>query len=297
MSTRQPRVGHARGGRSKHGSVANSQAGFQSSEGLRILLHRLDGCGDDSWHDDPEAADLMTYAAKRYASLARKHGLDPWEAASAAFDAMRTTAVRRAADPWAVVTRAVQVTMIAEERANGLLCSTTRARRPQYSVLHDIDRFCDRDERFPELQHPLYAEQWEESDDDVPFDGRLTSADAAIKDAVALLAVLGWQNAHAREVIDFICARLADLGSRAATYENLRRDQHARALLDVPAASWTRVLRVILGSPDPDLGHCGAARGVLLRLMIGEPLRSLLSDMELVLAVEASIPTPVRMAG
>lgn len=268
---------------------------FETSDGLRELLNRLHGSGDHGWNNDPEVASLMQHAAKRYASLARKYGLDPWEAASAAFDAMRSTAVRRAADPWAVVTRAVQVTMIAEARANGLLCSTQRARRPRYSVFHDVARFCDRDERFPEFQHPLYAEQREEPDD-VPPDDLPNSANAAVEDSIALLAVLGWEDDHAREVVDFICSRLADLGSRAATYENLRRDRHARALLDVPAVAWNRVLRVILGSPDPDLGHCGAARGVLLRLMIGEPLRSLLSDVELVLAVEASAPTSVRVA-
>lgn len=64
-------------------------------------------------------------------------GLDQWEAASAAFDAMRTPAVRNAEDPWAVITRAVQVTLIAEESGNGLLCSTHQARRPQYSGFHD----------------------------------------------------------------------------------------------------------------------------------------------------------------
>ena len=54
--------------------------------------------------------------------------------ASAAFEAMRTPATRRADDPWAVVTRAVQVTCIAEERGNGLLCSPHQARRVQFSV-------------------------------------------------------------------------------------------------------------------------------------------------------------------
>ena len=37
----------------------------------------------------------MRHAAQKYAALARKHGLDPWEAATAAFEAMRTGAVRR----------------------------------------------------------------------------------------------------------------------------------------------------------------------------------------------------------
>ena len=269
---------------------------FEQPDGLRALLARLSEQGDECWRDDPEAPSLMDYVARRYASLARKHGLDPWEAASAAFDAMRTNAVRQAVDPWAVVTRAVQVTMIAEERANGLLCSTHQARRPQYSTFHDVDRFCDRTERFPDLEQQLYAEPRDAVDDERSADGQRTTVSVAVDDAIALLVVLGWQDEHAREVVLFICTRLAELGSRAAAYESLRRDRHARALLDVSAVAWNRVLRIVLGSPDPDLGHYRAARGVLLRLMIGEPLQSLLSDLDLVLAVESSVPESTRAA-
>lgn len=92
---------------------------FRTPEGLRALLERLHGEGDSAWRRNVDVTALMEYTAGRYASLARKHGLDPWEAASAAFDAMRTPAVRTADDPWAVITRAVQVTLIAEERGNG----------------------------------------------------------------------------------------------------------------------------------------------------------------------------------
>ena len=107
--------------------------GFENSERLRELLTRLDAEGPDAWRNDPVATELMRYAADKYAALARKHGLDPWEAATAAFEAMRAPSVRRADDPWAVITRAVQITCIAENRANGLLCSVHQARRPRYS--------------------------------------------------------------------------------------------------------------------------------------------------------------------
>ena len=83
---------------------------FDDSEALRALLTRLHEAGRGAWRHDPEAAALMEHAASKYAALARKHGLDPWEAASAAFEAMRGAATRRAEDPWAVITRAVQVT-------------------------------------------------------------------------------------------------------------------------------------------------------------------------------------------
>ena len=108
---------------------ADTRPPFTDSEVLRATLHRLHSAGEQSWRDDPEAAELMRYAMDKYGALARKHHLEPEEAAVAAFEVMRTRAARDACDPWAVVTRAVQVTLIAEERANGLLCSTQHAAR------------------------------------------------------------------------------------------------------------------------------------------------------------------------
>ena len=86
---------------------------FTRSEGLRALLNRLHEGGPGAWQSDPVAADLRVYAADKYGALARKHGLDPWEAASAAFDVMRTKAARTANAPWGVVTHAVRITCIA----------------------------------------------------------------------------------------------------------------------------------------------------------------------------------------
>ena len=97
---------------------------YRTSEGLRALLKRLHAAGQRAWEHDPVAAELMAFAAEKYAALAHKHRLDPWEAASAAFDVMRTKAARTADDPWAVITHAVRITCIAEERGQGLLCST-----------------------------------------------------------------------------------------------------------------------------------------------------------------------------
>ena len=64
---------------------------YRTSEGLRALLNRLHAAGKRAWEHDPVAAELMQFAAEKYAALATKHRLDPWEAASAAFDVMRTT--------------------------------------------------------------------------------------------------------------------------------------------------------------------------------------------------------------
>lgn len=274
---------------------------FTTSEGLRTLLHRLHDAGPRAWRTDAEATELMRYAAEKYAPLARKHGLDAWEAAGAAFDAMRTPAVRKAHDPWAVVTRAVQVTCIAEERANGLLCSPHQARRVQFSVFHDAERFSDRDNPLsdfhPAFHHhdPANAEpEPAESPEQVP---ESTAASSAVEDTIALFTLLGWPPHTARGAIEYVCERLARAGSRHSAFEALRRDKPARALLDLPASSWHGLLRVVLGSPEPAHAGTSLGRGVLLRLLIGEPLRALLRDDDLVLTITVAAPHPSSQVG
>lgn len=263
---------------------------FEDSEALRAVLTRLHKAGRGAWRDDVEAAALMQHAATKYAALARKHGLDPWEAASAAFDAMRGEATRNAQDPWAVVTRAVQITCGATERANGLLCSVHQARRPKYSVFHDAERFGDRlnplIDYHPAFQVDPFADQ--HLDEVEPEHG--LSVGGAVEDTIVFLTWLGWEGETARTAVEYIIARLTESTSRTSAFEVLRRDRQARALLDLHGTSWTALLRVVLGNPDPALAHTNAGRGLLARVLIGEPLRALLLDEDLVLTAGLAVP-------
>lgn len=267
----------------------SARAAFESSEGLRELLERLAAQDHGAWRHDAEAAGLMGYVVRRYAKLARKHGLDPWDAAAAAFDAMRSSAVRNADDPWAVVTRAVQVTLIAEERANGLLCSVYQARRPEFSSLHDPERFGDRENPLSDY-HPALRVEWLGDSQDDPSSGKGTGIGEAVENAIAFMMLLGWPRTPARTAMEYICARLSEVPSRATAWESLRRDVHGRTLLDLSSASWNGLLRAVLGNPEPEVARTTAGRGILLRLLIGEPLRSLLTDDDLVLAVSLAAP-------
>lgn len=65
------------------GPAGSTSGGFESPEGLRALLLRLHKAGPGAWRGDREAADLMRYTAAKYRPLARKHGLDSREIASA----------------------------------------------------------------------------------------------------------------------------------------------------------------------------------------------------------------------
>ena len=276
---------------------------FTTGEGLRGLLNRLHAAGPRAWRRDPAAAELMAYAAEKYEPLARKHGLDRWEAASAAFTVMRTRAAREARDPWAVITHAVRITCIFEERAQGLLCSVHQARRPHVSAFHDPERFSDRENPLTDY-HPAFHITDPHDGGDAETDaagagsnggGRgsdqaCMSAGSAAEDTIALFTLLGWDPATARAGVEHVCGALTKTGTRQAAYEALRRDKHARALLDIPRSSWTALLRALLGNPHPAYAATSSGRGVLLRLLIGETLAVLLRDDDLILTISLAAP-------
>lgn len=266
---------------------------FATSDGLRALLTRLHEAGGGAWTHDPTARELMAYTAEKYAPLARKHGLDPWEAATAAFDAMQNRSTREADDPWAMLTHAVRITCIFEERAQGLLCSVHQARRPHVSMFHDPERFGDRENPLTDYHLAFhFTDDTDQDQDQCNESGRACmSASSAAEDAIALLGLLGWPPETARAAVEHVCGALTKAGARQAGYEALRRDRHARALLDLPARSWTALLRALLGNPDPAYAATSAGRGVLLRLLIGETLPVLLRDDDLVLALSLAAPS------
>ena len=257
---------------------------FTTAQGLRRLLVRLRVSGSRAWEHDPEARDLMLFAARKYEALAVKHRCDPSAGAAAAFEAMRTYAVRTADDPWAVVTMAVKVSLIAEERADGLLCSVDQARRPEFSRHHDVRRFCDTEADMPNFLPALAVEPFN------PEEPRPTGAYEAVDATIDLFTALGWPRDTATCALDYVTARLVESGSRARTHAALRRDQTARALLDIDQESWSTVLRIILGNPNPDEACTSDGHGVLLRLLIGHHVTELLNDDLLVFEISQTAP-------
>lgn len=267
-----------------------AEPALATAHGLRLLLVRLHFSGPRTWADDPEACQLMEFAMDKYCALAHKHGLQPSDAAVAAFDVMRTRAARVADDPWAVVTRAVQLSLIYEARAQGLLCSTDQARREALAEYHDAERFSDRDlelaDYHPALQFKDNLEEIEapkRADEEEP-----TNAYMALDTAVDLFVELGWPERAARFALEYICSRAIRSRDRVAAYESLRRDREARACLELDQASWLAVLRAVLGNPNPDYEATAAGRGVLLRLLIGEQVDELFADTALADAIEGA---------
>jgi hypothetical protein len=253
---------------------AGFQPPFASAAGLRALLERLHATGPGAWREDPEASALLAYTIERYAPLARSWHRDPGEAGTAAFLAMRNDGVRRAADPWAVLTRAVQISLSAESHAERHLTSTARARREQHEQR-------EMPLRTGELVETLTAETVGAVDEGA-------EAEPVIAETVLLFRLLGWPETVAGAVVEYIAARLADAGSITAAYETLRRDTAIRAQLDIERATWTGLLGVLLGGrPQPGRP---TRKGVLTRLLLGESVRDLLDDNQLVRAVLACHP-------
>ena len=274
----------------------NPAEDFTTSEGLRALLIRLHEGGEDAWVHDPVARDLMEFAADKYRALARKHKLDTWEAVAAAFDAMQYRSTREANDPWAIITHAVRITCVYEERAQGLLCSVHQARRAHVSAFHDPERFSDRDTALADYHPAFHTTDTHPSDIDTEPRESLGSAQAcmsassAAEDAIAILCLLDWPADTARASVGHVCGALMKAGTRQSAYEALRRDRHARALLDLPRHSWTALLKALLGNPHPAYAATTTGRGVLLRLLLGETLDLLLRDDDLILALALAAP-------
>jgi hypothetical protein len=279
---------------------------FADPEVLRELLVRLHRGGPDAWRHDPEAAELMRYTGEKYAPLARRHNLEPADAAVAAFEVMRARAARQADDPWAVVTRAVQVTLIAEERATGLLCSPSRARRAELAGHHDATRFGDHEMTLSDW-HPAF--QVAPAQDDVELDvltdhagaaaadpNKSTSTQEAIRVTVGIFAALGWPADAASMGVEYICSRLVDAGNRTTAHELLRRDPVPLALLDLDQAAWLAMLRVVLGDHGTQRIHTTPGRGLLLRLLVGEHPAELFDDDDLVRSIASHAPEPAWSA-
>lgn len=263
--------------------------GFETPEGLRALLLRLHESGPGAWQGDREAADLMRYTAERYRRLARKHNLDPWHIASAAFEVMLAPSTRNAGNPWAVVTRAVQITCGVEARAAGLLVATSKARRtPRIAGFHDAVRFADREGLAD--YHPAFAVA---PDDDDPESGEDDGPVAAVlSEVVGLFVLEGWDAALVADCVEHVAYRLADLSSRSRAVEVLRRDRTVPVVLGLPPRSWTALLRIVLGHPAAKHTGTPTGDGILLRLLNGEPPNSLRDDNALTDAIRAARPNP-----
>lgn len=256
---------------------------FARSEGLRSLLVRLHEAGPGAWKTDREARALIEFSVEKYRRLALKWDRDPADVGHAVFVAMQGEWIRKAHDPWAEITTAVQRELKAEATAERLLISTSKARRRAESDFPRPVRASEHEEFLFDIIGEAVAS--------AAVDGAEPSSPSARR-AARVLAALGWPPAIAETVVEYVVARLSALGDRGRAFESLRRDEGIPAQLDMPRRQWTRLLRLLLGAPaQPGVP---APRGLLIRLVLGESTDDLLADDDLVLEIVAIAPGVLR---
>ncbi|MFB7251219.1 hypothetical protein [Microbacterium sp. NPDC056234] len=259
---------------------------FATGEGLRALLHRLRAGTPDAWAVDPEARALAEYTMIRYERLCRKWQRDPAEGATAAFLVMRKDYILEADEPWAVVTTAVRSAVIAENQAERLLIDPDRARQEDVTGFERPVRAGDHEEYLYDIVATDTVDEHEES----PL---LATVERI---AVALFTGLGWDEQTATTAIEYVMTRLMVAMDTDRAYRYLRRDYTMPVALDIPAATWRQLVRVLVGTR----GSQGAPtrRGLIARIVLelerdatpAEVIAVLLEDDDLVVTVFHSVP-------
>src|SRR5690606_5150245 len=117
-----------------------------------------------------------------------------------------------------------------------------------------------------------------------------TRVTALLSATVALFVPAGWDPELVAKCVEHVAYRLADLSSRQRGVEVLRRDRTIPMLLGLPPRSWSALLRIVLGHPDPKHAGSQVGDGVLLRLLNGETLDSLRDDEALMKRISAANP-------
>lgn len=249
----------------------NLRPAFASGEGLRTLLLRLRIGGTEIWSRDPEARELLTYITRRYERLCRKWGRDPGEGAAAAFVAMQDDYLLGADDPWAVLTVTVRAAMIAENQAERLLISPDRAQK------ENVTDFA-KPVRAGEHEEYLYSIVVPEASDAETASPLLSVVQAT---AARLLHTLGWELDVSLAAVEYVLARLMTALDADRAYQYLRRDTSGPAQLDIPAASWRTLVRILVGTPgSPGLpGRRGMIARIVLDLERGLTPRAVIEEL------------------
>lgn len=253
------------------------EADFTTSEGLRRLLASLAAQGEGAWRSSRAAARLLAYAQDKYLPVARAWHRDPADAAFEAFVAMRSPSTLRAEDPWAVVTRAVELGIAAEAHAERLLTSADKARRPSMRPEFEPVRAGHYEEFF---YHVLSAASPDNGD---PAPVRV---EQVVRIASTFLIMTGWQPRTVETAVEYICHRLTTLSTAQSALEVLRKDQSMQVRLGYSSTVWNGLLRLLIGprSKKTDPRGDWSRLGIFARLLLGDRAPDLLTDARLVAA-------------
>jgi len=244
---------------------------FRTSEGLRQTLTMLAAAGPDAWRTSRLVPSLLAFVERKYERLARAWHRDPAEVLYEAFLALRAPGTARALDPWAVVTRAVELGVAAEAHAERLLTSADKARRPALRPNHAPTRAGE----YEEFLFGVLA-----SDEELVMeDDRLDRAgDAMVRTVSVFLVMTGWQARVVEPAVGYVVERLGSLSSTDSAVDVLRKDAAIPLRLGLAPRAWTGLVRLLLGNPRDRSGNLG----LLARVLLGAEAPELLNDAVLV---------------
>jgi len=240
---------------------------FTTPEGLRQVIIELTTHG--AWSTSPVAAELMVYATAKYTPVAKAWHRDPADAAYEAFTAMVTPSTLRAKDPWAVVTRAVALSIAAETLAERLLTSQDKARRPK---------------KRPDAE-PLRAGHYEDYLYDIhphqPSERPEDGVDRVVRTTSVFLVLTGWGPRPVEQAVDYIAHRITGLRSRESAAETVAGDLHIATRLGYHPDAWRGLVRLTVGRRPKDGER---EMGLFARVLLGDDIAELLADEHLVAA-------------
>ncbi|QNA92995.1 MULTISPECIES: hypothetical protein [unclassified Microbacterium] len=255
---------------------------FTTSEGLRELLTELNE--HNAWANSPVAAELMVYATRKYAPIAKAWHRTPDDAAYEAFLAMRQPTTLRADDPWAVITRAVALGIAAEVHADRNMTSQDKARRPSKRPAEEPMRAGHYEEFFYDVHphaHTLYARG---------DGGEDRSVDRVIRATCVFLVLTDWPARPVEQAVDYIAHRITGLSSGTSALEIVAKELHIAIRLGYTPDEWASLVRLVVGTKTGK--RKAGDYGLFARVLLGDDVADLLRDETLVTTSRrmASIP-------
>lgn len=249
--------------------VEGEVSDYTTPEGLRQIL--LDLTENDTWATSPVAAELMVYATTKYTPVARAWHRDPADAAYEAFIAMRKPTTLRAKDPWAVITRAVALSIAAETHADRDLTSQDKARRPSKRPVNEPVRAGHYEEFFYDVHPHAFVVGAGSNDEGV---------DRIVRAASVFLVLTGWTARPVEQAVDYIAYRVTGLASRQSAIEIVSADLNIAVRLGYRPDTWGQLVALVVGSAAR--GRGSSRYGLLARVLLGDDVADLLRDEDLV---------------
>jgi hypothetical protein len=214
---------------------------YKTSANLKTALHDISIAGWDS----PNARDLLNYAERQLAGVARRSGGEPAEAVSYAYQLWTSSlgAVLAAENAWALTTRSVQNALEAERKARVRLTDVAALRTVAVAELEDS--------QFGHDAEVLESLPSTSSKPAFPAEGYNTPA---LRIALNSLTKTGLSLEVAEAVLDEMILTGSRAGSPAKAADLVRKEKEVPVALGIPREIWLATTRLLFGNPDGAMG-------------------------------------------